>query len=220
VPEEAATEKAPVAPAPTAEVTQAIPPEEELEKVYTGKKITLDFKDADIDNILRLFAEVSDLNIITTEDVKGTVTVRLVDVPWDQAFDIILQSKNLGVERIGNVMRIAPLERISAERKLRAEAGKATEEIQPLITELIQVSYSTAADLAPKVKDLLSGRGTVTVDDRTNALIVKDIQVNVATAKELVRMLDAQTPQVLIQAKIIEANLEFGRELGIQGGKF
>jgi len=221
VPEEAATEKAPVAPAPTAEVTQAIPPEEELEKVYTGKKITLDFKDADIDNILRLFAEVSDLNIITTEDVKGTVTVRLVDVPWDQAFDIILQSKNLGVERIGNVMRIAPLERISAERKLRAEAGKATEEIQPLITELIQVSYSTAADLAPKVKDLLSGRGTVTVDDRTNALIVKDIQVNVATAKELVRMLDAQTPQVLIQAKIIEANLEFGRELGIQwGGSF
>lgn len=199
----------------------AISPEEGMEKVYTGKKITLDFKDADIDNILRLFAEISDLNIITTEDVKGTVTVRLIDVPWDQAFDIILQSKNLGVERIGNVWRIAPLERISAERKLRAEAAKATEEIEPLATEIIQVNYSTAGELAPKVKGLLSSRGTVTVDERTNALIVKDIQTNLITAKDLVRILDAQTPQVLIQAKIIEANLDFGRELGIQwGGSF
>jgi type IV pilus assembly protein PilQ len=211
------------APTPTPEITPApvAPAEEVTEKVYTGKKITLDFKDADIDNILRLFAEVSDLNIITTEDVTGTVTVRLVDVPWDQAFDIILQSKNLGVERIGNVMRIAPLERISAEKKLRADAAKATEELEPLVTELIQVSYSTAAELAPKVTGLLSSRGSVTVDERTNTLIVKDIQGNIMNAKDLVRILDAQTPQVLIQAKVIEANLDFGRELGIQwGGSF
>lgn len=210
----------PPTPAPQAE--PVTPPEEEVAgKVYTGKKITLDFKDADIDNILRLFAEVSDLNIITTENVKGTVTVRLVDVPWDQAFDIILQSKNLGVERIGNVMRIAPLEQISAERKLRADAAQATEELAPLVTELIQINYSTAAELAPNVKDLLSSRGTVTVDERTNTLIIKDIQLNLVTAKELVRMLDAQTPQVLIQAKVIEANLDFGRELGISwGGSF
>jgi type IV pilus assembly protein PilQ len=209
------TPEAVVSPAPTA------PAEETTEKVYTGKKITLDFKDADIDNILRLFAEVSDLNIITTEDVTGTVTVRLVDVPWDQAFDIILQSKNLGVERIGNVMRIAPLERISMERKLRADAAKATEELEPLTTELIQVSYSTAAELASKVRGLLSSRGSVTVDERTNTLIVKDIQANIMNAKDLVRILDAQTPQVLIQAKVIEANLDFGRELGIQwGGSF
>jgi type IV pilus assembly protein PilQ len=215
-----------VTPTPAPTVTPTLPAEEGpaaggMEKVYTGKKITLDFKDADIDNILRLFAEVSDLNIITTEDVKGTVTVRLVDVPWDQAFDIILQSKNLGVERIGNVMRIAPLERMRAEKKLRAEAAKATEEVEPLVTELIQVNYGTAEELAPKVKDLLSSRGTVTVDERTNTLIVKDIQSNLVTAKDLVRILDAQTPQVLIQAKVIEANLDFGRELGIQwGGNF
>jgi type IV pilus assembly protein PilQ len=213
-------EKAEVIP-PAPAIPSAEEPAVGMEKVYTGKKITLDFKDADIDNILRLFAEVSDLNIITTEDVKGTVTVRLVDVPWDQAFDIILQSKNLGVERIGNVWRIAPLERISAERKLRAEAAKATEEVEPLVTEIIQVNYSTATELAPKVKDLLSSRGSVTVDERTNALIVKDIKSNLITAKDLVRILDAQTPQVLIQAKIIEATLNFGRELGIQwGGSF
>jgi type IV pilus assembly protein PilQ len=216
------TEKAEIAPpTPATQVTPAVPSEKAMEKVYTGKKITLDFKDADIDNILRLFAEVSDLNIITTEDVKGTVTVRLVDVPWDQAFDIILQSKNLGVERIGNVMRIAPLARISAERKLRAEAAKSTEDLEPLLTELIQVSYSTATELAPKIKGLLSSRGTVTVDERTNTLIVNDIQANIISAKDLVRILDAQTPQVLIQAKVIEANLDFGRELGIQwGGSF
>jgi type IV pilus assembly protein PilQ len=206
-------------PTPAPQITPTVPAEEEeVEKVYTGKKITLDFKDADIDNILRLFAEVSDLNIIATEDVKGTVTVRLVDVPWDQAFDIILQSKNLGVEKIGNVVRIAPLDRISAEKRARADAVKATEELAPLVTELIQVNYSTAGELAPKVKSLLSERGSVTVDERTNTLIVKDIQLNLITARELVRRLDAQTPQVLIQAKVIEANLDFGRELGISWG--
>jgi type IV pilus assembly protein PilQ len=219
VEEKAEVEEPPVVPpTPATQITPVIPSEEEVEKVYTGKKITLDFKDADIDNILRLFAEVSDLNIIATEDVKGTVTVRLVDVPWDQAFDIILQSKNLGVERIGNVVRIAPLERISAEKRARAEAVKATEELAPLVTELIQVNYSTAAELAPKIQGLLSDRGSVTVDERTNTLIVKDIQVNLITAKELVRRLDAQTPQVLIQAKVVEASLDFGRELGITWG--
>jgi type IV pilus assembly protein PilQ len=209
-------------PTPAPQVTPAVPVEEAKEKVYTGKKITLDFKDADIDNIIRLFAEVSDLNIIMTEDVKGTVTVRLVDVPWDQAFDIILQSKNLGVERIGNVMRIAPLERMRAERKLRAEAALATEEVEPLVTEVIPISYGVANEIGSKgVKPLLSSRGSVVVDERTNTLIVTDITANVDKAKQLVRTLDAQTPQVLIQAKIIEANLNFGRELGIQwGGSF
>ena len=216
-------EKAQVTPpTPAPQVAPVTPAEEVVGKVYTGKKITLDFKDADIDNILRLFAEVSDLNIITTEDVKGTVTVRLVDVPWDQAFDIILQSKNLGVEKIGNVMRIAPLAQISAERKLRADAAQATEELAPLVTEVIPISYGAAQEIGAKaVKELLTGRGSVVMDERTNTLIVTDIQVNVFKAKELVRILDAQTPQVLIQAKIIEANIDFSRDLGIQwGGSF
>jgi len=189
------------------------------EKVYTGKKITLDFKDADIANILRLFAEVSDLNIIASGDVKGTVTVRLVDVPWDQAFDIVLQANNLGVERIGNVVRIVPLERLSAERKIRAEAARATEEIEPLVTEVIPISYGNVKEIGDNaIKPILSNRGKVVVDERTNTLIVTDISSNVEKTKLLVRTLDAQTPQVLIQAQVIEANLSFGRELGIQWG--
>ncbi len=210
--------------APPAPVPKVVPvatlPERVAQKVYTGKKVTLDFKDADIDNILRLFAEVSNLNIITTEDVKGKVTIRLVDVPWDQALDVILQANNLGMEMIGNVIRIAPLERLQKDKLARAAATKASEELAPLVTELIPVNYSTATELAPKVKDLLSGRGTVTVDERTNTLIVKDILTNVEKAKDLVQKLDAQTPQILIQAKVIEASTNFARELGISwGGK-
>jgi type IV pilus assembly protein PilQ len=188
------------------------------EKVYTGKRMTLDFKDAEIGNILRLFAEVSDLNIIATDDVKGKVTIRLVDVPWDQAMDIILQANNLGMERIGNVIRIAPLARLSSEKEAKIKAMKATEELEPLATELIAVNYGKAGDLAPKVKDVLSERGTVTIDERTNTLIVKDIASGLEDAKELVTRLDTKTPQVLIQAKIVEANTNWARELGISWG--
>jgi type IV pilus assembly protein PilQ len=192
------------------------------QKIYTGKKITLDFKDADIGNILRLFAEVSDLNIIASGDVRGTVTIRLVDVPWDQAFDIVLEANNLGAERIGNVVRIVPLERLSAERKVRAEATKAREDIEPLVTEVIPINYGKVKDIGETgIKPVMSSRGKVVVDERTNTLIVTDIRSNVERAKLLVRTLDAQTPQVLIQAQIIEANLDFSRELGIQwGGAF
>ena len=193
-------------------------PAGEIDKVYTGKKITLDFKDADIDNILRLFAEVSDLNIITTEEVKGTVTIRLVDVPWDQALDIVLDAKNLGMERIGNVIRIAPYETIQRDREAKALALKAQEELAPFVTELIPLNYSSATDLAPQVKDILSDGGSIKVDERTNTLIIKDTQVKVDKAKELIRRLDTQTPQVLIQAQIIEASTDFSRELGIQWG--
>ena len=206
-------------PPPAPQAVAVLPPEEEVKKVYTGKMITLDFKEADIHNILRLFAEVSDLNIITTDDVKGKVTVRLVDVPWDQALDILLQANNLGVERIGNVIRIAPLGRLSAEKKARADAIKATEELEPLVSEVIPISYGDVSEIGEKgVKPMLGDRGTVVVDVRTNTLVVTDIRSNVEKAKELVRTLDAQTPQVLIQAKVIEANLDFGRELGIQWG--
>jgi type IV pilus assembly protein PilQ len=223
VKEELPVKEAEVAPAPPAlKAEPVLPPEEEVGKVYTGKKITLDFKEADIHNILRLFAEVSDLNIITTDDVKGKVTVRLVDVPWDQALDILLQANNLGVERIGNVIRIAPLGRLSAEKKAKAEAVKATEELEPLVSEVIPISYGDVSQIGEKgVKPILSERGTVVVDARTNTIVVTDIRSNVKKAKELVRTLDAQTPQVLIQAKVIEANLDFSRELGIQwGGAF
>jgi type IV pilus assembly protein PilQ len=216
--EEVVSKKEAVPQAPTTTPAISVVGEGAEQKVYRGKKITLDFKDADIANILRLFAEVSDLNIIASGDVKGTVTIRLVDVPWDQAFDIVLQANNLGAEKIGNVVRIVPMERLSAERKVRVEAGKTQEELAPLASELIQVNYGAAKDLAPKIKDLLSSRGSVTVDDRTNTIILKDIQVNLEKAKELVRKLDTQTPQVLIQGQIIEASTDFSRDLGIQWG--
>lgn len=205
--------------APPSPKAEEIPATEKVaEKVYTGKKITLDFVDADIDNILRLFAEVSDLNIITTEEVKGTVTVRLVDVPWDQALDIVLDAKNLGMDKTGNVIRIAPYEKIQKDREAKANARKAQEELAPFVTELIRLNYSNAEDIAPQVKTLLSEGGSVTVDERTNTLIIKDTQVKVDKTKELVRNLDTQTPQVLIQAQIIEASTDFSRELGIQWG--
>jgi len=191
------------------------------EKVYTGKRVTLDFKDADIDNVLRLFADISGINILVTEDVKGKVTIRLKDVPWDQALDIILATHNLGMERVGNVIRISTLERLRKEREARLKVEKAKEKLEPLRTELIPVSYGKASDLAPKVKDILSPRGSVTIDERTNTLIVKDVKENVEKAKDLVRRLDTQTPQVLIEAKIVEARTDFVRELGIRwGGRY
>jgi type IV pilus assembly protein PilQ len=223
VKKEEAVKKEEIAP-PTPKAEPVVPVQRKRtgQKIYTGKKITLDFKDADIANLLRLFAEVSDLNIIASGDVKGTVTIRLVDVPWDQAFDIVLQASNLGADRIGNVIRIVPLERLSAERKLRSEANKATEETEPLVTEVIPINYGDVKIIGDTgIKPILSSRGKVVVDERTNTLIVTDIRSNVERAKLLVRTLDAQTPQILIQAQIIEANLDFSRELGISwGGSF
>jgi len=188
------------------------------EKVYTGRKLSLDFKDADVKNILRLIAEVSDLNIIAGDDVTGKITMRLVDVPWDQALDIILQTRNLGMSRVGNVIRIAPVDTLKKEMQAELEAKRAKEKLEDLVTELIQVNYATAKDLVPQIKHVLSDRGDIQVDDRTNIMIVKDIAKNIALVKNLVKSLDTKTPQVLIEARIVEANLSFQRELGIKWG--
>jgi type IV pilus assembly protein PilQ len=188
------------------------------QKRYTGRKLSLDFKDADINNILRLIAEVSDLNIIAAEDVKGKVTIRLVDVPWDQALDIILQSNDLGKVRIGNVIRVAPIDKLKKEEEDALAARRAKEQLEDLSTELIPVNYATAKDLETQVKEILTARGTVTVDERTNVLIVKDIRSAIDEAKELVTSLDTKTPQILIEARIVEASADFTRELGVIWG--
>jgi len=188
------------------------------EKVYTGKRISIDLKDVELPNVFRLFADISGMNILVTDDVRGRVTIRLVDVPWDQALDIILETHNLGMEKVGNVIRISTLQRLQKEKEARAKAVKAKETLEPLVTELMPISYSKASELAPKVKDLLSPRGSVSVDERTNILIVKDVREKVEEARELVRRLDSQTPQVLIDAKIVEASTEFKKELGISWG--
>ncbi len=188
------------------------------EKVYTGRKLSLDFKDADIKNILRLIAEVSDLNIIAGDDVTGKVTMRLVDVPWDQALDVILQARALGMHRVGNVIRVAPLETLKKEVQAELEAKRAKERLEDLVTELIPVNYATGKEIIPQIKGVLSERGDVKVDERTNILIVKDIPRNIVAVKNLVKSLDTKTPMVMIEARIVEANLSFQRELGVQWG--
>ena len=188
------------------------------EKIFTGRRLSLDFKDADIKNILRLIAEVSNFNIITGDDVTGKITMRLVDVPWDQALDVILQARSLGMAKVGNVIRIAPLESLKKDIQTELEARRAKEKLEDLVTELIPVNYATAKEMLPQIKGILSDRGDIKVDDRTNILIVKDIARNIVAAKNLVKSLDTKTPQVLIEARIVQANLTFQRDLGISWG--
>lgn len=187
-------------------------------KIYSGRKLSLDFKDADIKNILRLIAEVSNLNIIAGDEVTGKITMRLVDVPWDQALEIILQSKNLGMSQVGNVVRIAPLEALKREVQAELEARRAKERLEDLVMELIPINYTTAKEIVPQVKTVLSERGDVKVDERTNTLIVKDIAKSIPAVKNLVKSLDTKTPMVIIEARIIEANTGFQRELGARWG--
>lgn len=185
---------------------------------YTGRKISLDFKDADIGNILRLMAEVSKLNIIAGEDVKGKVSLRLIEVPWDQAFDIILKTNGLGMVQEGNVVRILPVAKIKQESDEALASKKAKEKLEDLDIKLVPVNYATAGTLESQVKDVLSDRGTVKQEARTNTLIIRDTPANIAKAVDLIRKLDTQTPQVLIEARIIEANSNFARDLGVQWG--
>jgi type IV pilus assembly protein PilQ len=188
------------------------------ESKYTGRKLSLDFKDADVKNILRLIAEVSNLNIITGDEVTGKITMRLVEVPWDQALDVILQARSLGMIRAGNVIRIAPIDKLKKEVEEELIAKRSKEKLEDLMTELISVNYATAKELVSQVKSVLSDRGDVKIDDRTNILIVKDIPRNIIAVKNLVKSLDTKTPQVMIEARIIEANLNFQNDLGVSWG--
>lgn len=188
---------------------------------YTGTRVSFEFKDIDIHNLLRVLAEVSKKNIIVADDVGGRVTIRLRNVPWDQALDLVLRSKGLGKEVEGNIIRIAPLKRLQAEREDAAKAQEAKEIAEPLLVRIIPVNYALAQELYPKVRDLLTQRGTLTVDNRTNTLIIKDVSDVIARAQALVQKLDTQTPQVLISSRIVETSTNFSRELGIQwGGNF
>jgi type IV pilus assembly protein PilQ len=185
---------------------------------YTGQRINPDLKDADIHNVLRLLADVGKVNIITSDDVTGSVTLRMRNVPWDQVLDVVLQAKGLGMVRQGNLIRVAPMAALQKERELRLAAAKQEYELTPLETRLIPVSYATADELAARAKDLLSPRGSVAVDERTNVLITRDITANLNFIEELVRSLDTQTPQVLVEARIVEATSRYIRDIGIQWG--
>ncbi|MCX7958639.1 MAG: type IV pilus secretin PilQ, partial [Deltaproteobacteria bacterium] len=187
-------------------------------KTYKGKRISMDFKDANIHNILRLISDVAKINIITSDDVKGNVTVTLRNVPWDQALEIILKTKGLGMKKTGNIIRVAPLEVFQKEAEAEMAKKKALDALEPLKVRLIPVNYGYAKDIVSQVKDVLSDRGTINIDDRTNVIIIKDKLENIIKAEGLIRSLDTQTPQVLIEARIVEANTSFIRDIGIQWG--
>jgi type IV pilus assembly protein PilQ len=185
---------------------------------YTGRKVDFNVKDIDIKNLLGAIADISKKNIIVADDVKGTVTIKLRNVPWDQALDIILKSKGLGREEVGNIIRVAPIDTLRNEQRLAAEAYKNRQATEPLKVRLIPVNYAKANELQPQIKDALTDRGTVSVDTRTNTLIVKDVQEALLRAEGIVRNLDTQTPEVLIEARIVEAATSFARSAGIQWG--
>ncbi len=191
------------------------------QRQYVGQRISLDFKDADVLNVFRIIAEVSNLNIITGDDVKGKVTLRLINVPWDQALDLVLQSKSLGVRQEGNVLRIAPMASLRTEEKGRLDAQKETDKLKATlegVVETIPISYNKASELQGKVKDLLSEGGKLQVDERTNTIVIRDLSKNIEDIRALIAKLDTATPQVLIEARIVEVDTSFSRELGVQWG--
>jgi len=185
---------------------------------YVGKKVSFEFKDIDIHNLLRVIAEISKKNMVVADDVGGKVTIRLRNVPWDEALDLILRSKSLGKEELGDVMRVAPLKTLEDEARSRAERKKLETISLPLVVQLIPVNYAGAGEMSARVKEVLSERGTVSVDSRTNVLIVRDVATNISKARSLVQSLDLQTPQVLIESRIVEANVTYTRSLGVQWG--
>ncbi len=185
---------------------------------FSGQRINLDLVNADIHSVFRLISHVSKLNIVSGDDVSGRVTVRLENVPWDQAFAAILQAKGLGSQRFGNIVRIAPIDTIKAEQQSKLETERAIRELEPLQTYVVPLNYATAQDLVDQIQSVLSERGSVQVDSRTNQVIVQDREKYIAAVRELVRQLDTQNPQVMIEARIVEANSSYVRGLGVQWG--
>jgi type IV pilus assembly protein PilQ len=198
------------------------------EKVYTGEKIALDFYDTDIKNVFRILQEISGKNFAIDKNVTGKVTLALQKpVPWDQVMDLVLKMNQLGMVREGDIIRIASLASLQQEEKsrqsqLKAEqdARKQEEEGEPLVTAYIPVNYSAAkADILPHVVNILTpNRGKATVDERNNQVIITDIAEKVRQAKAIVATIDRVTPQVIIEARVVEANSSFTREVGFDWG--
>ena len=213
---------------------------EEGEFSYAGEKVTFDFKDIDIRNALKLIAEMSSLNIIMSDDVSGTLTMRLVDVPWDQALELILSARGLGKEQTGNVLRVAPVEVLRTEYESKIEARKGSLQLESLVTEFITLSYTKVKDVQSMLEaaaksgnsgssgdkampeadksGLLSSRGSVLTDERTNTLIIKDTLAAINNVKRLINVIDKPIQQVLIEARIVEASDSFTHSVGIRWG--
>ena len=187
-------------------------------KVYTGTPITIEAKNLDILDALRAIAQVSGKNIITSDDVSGRITLRLENVPWDQALDLILDTKDLGMVQYGNVIRVAPNKDIQKAQEDMLKSLQAKEKLRPLQTRIIPINYARVEDIEKQVKNVLSDRGKTEIDKRTSSLIIKDIPEKIQEAEVLIKALDTRTPQVLIEARIVEASLGVTREIGVQWG--
>jgi type IV pilus assembly protein PilQ len=209
-----------------------VTPEQELaagekkKKDFKGDKLSLNFQDIEVRAVLQLLADFTNKNIVVSDTVQGNITVRLKDVPWDQALDIVLESKNLAMRENGNVIWVAPAPELEAKEKQELEAIKAKQELEPLITEYIPINFAKALALSELIQkskgddkqSLLSPRGTVSVDERTNTLLVKDTVSQVKSIREMVKVLDVAVQQVLIESRIVTASDQFGKELGARFG--
>ena len=195
-------------------------------KKYSGERISLDFQDADIHNIFRILHEVSGKNFVIGEDVKGNVTLKLVNVPWDQVLALILKMNKLGTAEEGNIVRIATLSTLKTEQEAlakKAEADQKAKILEPLITKYIKLDYADASSIMKHLNEIKSDRGKITVDKSTNMIIIKDDKEALANAEELIAKLDdanreIATRQVMIEARIVEADTNFTRDLGVQWG--
>ncbi|HET6546585.1 MAG TPA: type IV pilus secretin PilQ [Rhodanobacteraceae bacterium] len=207
------------------------------EPVYSGSRVTFNFQDIPTRSVLQLIADVSDLNIVVSDSVQGNVTLRLINVPWDQALDIVLQAKGLDKRKKGNVIWVAPQKEIAAREQSIADARMKHEEQEELVSDYIPISYGKAKDIAALLtkeaqtnqaggssgggqqqRGFLSARGSVTYDDRTNTLLVSDIPSKIVEVRQLVAVLDRPVQQVLIESRIVIATDSFARELGVRFG--
>ncbi len=189
---------------------------------FSGEKLSLNFQDIEVRSVLQLIADFTGINVVVSDTVRGSLTLRLKNVPWDQALDIILKTKGLAMRQTGTVMLVAPSEEIAAREKLELESKKQIQELEPLYSEYMQVNYAKAGDIAKLLKSgdttLMSDRGMATIDTRTNTLLVQDTADKLTEIRKLIARLDVPVRQVLIESRIVIANDDFKRDIGVQFG--
>ena len=192
--------------------------------IYTGEKLSLNFQDIDVRSVLQLIADFTNLNLVASDTVQGGITLRLQNVPWDQALDLVLKTKGLDKRKIGNVLLVAPADEIAARERQELESMKQIAELAPLRRELLQVNYAKAADIAKLFQSVTSAetkadeRGSITVDDRTNNIIAYQTQDRLDELRRIVSQLDIPVRQVMIEARIVEANVDYDKALGVRWG--
>jgi type IV pilus assembly protein PilQ len=191
---------------------------------YTGEKLSLNFQDIDVRSVLQLIADFTDLNLVASDTVAGNITLRLQNVPWDQALDLVLKTKGLDKRKVGNVLLVAPADEIAARERQELESKKQVADLAPLRRELIQVNYAKASDMAQLFQSVTSAdgavaeRGSVTVDDRTNSIIAYQTQERLDELRRIIAQLDVAVRQVMIEARIVEANVDYDKALGVRWG--